>query len=45
MTDAAVIFPENVLVLLKESTEIRIIVAIGHRMSVDDLPFGLFWGV
>jgi hypothetical protein len=39
MTDVAVIFPENVLVLLKESTEIKIIVVIGHRMSVDDLPF------
>ena len=43
MTDDAVIFFENALVLLKESTEIRIIVVIGHRMSVDDLPFGLVW--
>jgi hypothetical protein len=31
MIDAAIIFPENALVLLKESTEIRIIVVIGHR--------------
>jgi hypothetical protein len=43
MTDAAVIFFENVLVLLKESTEIRIIVVIEHRMLVDDLRFGLVW--
>jgi hypothetical protein len=43
MTDAAVIFFENALVFLKESTEIRIIVVIGHRMLVDDLPFGLVW--
>jgi ascorbate-specific PTS system EIIC-type component UlaA len=44
MTDAAVIlFFENALVLLKESTEIRIIVVIGHRMLVDDLLFGLVW--
>jgi chemotaxis methyl-accepting protein methylase len=43
MTDADVIFFENVLILLKESTEIRIIVVIVHRMLVDDLPFGLVW--
>jgi hypothetical protein len=43
MTDAAAIFFENALVLLKESTEIRIIVVIRYRMSVDDLPFGLVW--
>jgi hypothetical protein len=43
MTDADVIFFENLLVHLKESTEIRIIVVIRHRMSVDDLPFGLVW--
>jgi hypothetical protein len=46
MTDAAVIFFENALVhLLKESTEIRIIVVIGHQMSVDDLlrMSPLFW--
>jgi hypothetical protein len=43
MTDDAVIFFENALVFLKESTEIQIIVVIGHRMSVDDLPFRLVW--
>jgi hypothetical protein len=31
------------LVFLKKSTERRIIVVIGHRMFVDDLPFGLVW--
>jgi hypothetical protein len=41
MTDAAVIFFENALILLKESTEIRIIVVIRYQMLVDDLPFGL----
>jgi chemotaxis methyl-accepting protein methylase len=43
MTDADVIFFENVLILLKESTEIQIIVVIGHQMLVDDLPFRLVW--
>jgi hypothetical protein len=44
MTDADVIFFENALVLLKESTEImQIIILIRHRMLVDDLPFGLIW--